>query len=133
MIRDSIISYQEVKMEKVAVIGASPLEDRYSNKAMKMLMEYGHDPIPVVPKHKEILGKPVTHKLADVEEDVDTVTLYVGPARQAPIIEDIVAKKPKRVIFNPGTENPEAYEQLKAAGIEVSVACTLVLLRTNQY
>ncbi|MCG8565897.1 MAG: CoA-binding protein [Desulfobacterales bacterium] len=120
-------------MEKVAVIGASPLEDRYSHKAMKMLMEYGHDPIPVVPKHKEILGKTVSPRLAEVEDAVDTVTLYVGPARQEPVIEDIIAKKPKRVIFNPGTENPDAYEKLKAAGIEVSVACTLVLLKTNQY
>ena len=120
-------------MEKVAVIGASPLEDRYSNKAMKMLMEYGHDPIPVVPKHKEILGKPVSHQLSEVQEEVDTVTLYLGPARQDAVIEDIVEKKPKRVIFNPGTENPAAYEKLKAAGIEYSEACTLVLLRTGQF
>ncbi len=120
-------------MEKVAVVGASPLEDRYSHKAMKMLMEYGHDPIPVVPKHKEILGKTVTHRLADVGEELDTVTLYVGPARQGQIIEDIIAKRPGRVIFNPGTENPEAYEKLKAAGIDYSEACTLVMLRTNQY
>lgn len=120
-------------MEKTAVIGASPLPDRYANKAQKLLAEYGHTPIPVAPKHEEIGGRPVFRSLNDIEDQIDTVTLYVGPARQAPIIQEILEKKPKRVIFNPGTENPKAYEQLKAAGITPQEACTLVLLKTGQY
>jgi hypothetical protein len=124
---------QEKKMETVAVIGASPLEDRYANKAMRLLTANGHIPIPVAPKHDTIEGKKVYHTLTEVPEKIDTVTLYVGPARQEEVIKQIIQAGPRRVIFNPGTENPEAYPQLKAAGIDVTIACTLVLLKTNQY
>ncbi|RLC01230.1 MAG: CoA-binding protein [Deltaproteobacteria bacterium] len=120
-------------MENVAVIGASPKQDRYSNKAIRLLAEYNHTPIPVAPKHKEIEGQKTYQTLEDIPEKIDTVTLYVGPARQESIIKDIVKLAPKRVIFNPDTENKPAYKQLKQAGIEVVEACTLVLLKTNQY
>ncbi len=121
-------------MENVAVIGASPKQDRYSNKAIRMLAEYNHNPIPVAPKHETIEDRKVYHQLSEIPEKIDTVTLYLGPARQSePIIQEIISVAPKRVIFNPDTENKEAAEQLKAAGIEVVEACTLVLLRTNQY
>ena len=66
-------------------------------------------------------------------EDVDTVTLYLNPKRQKDYYNYIIGLKPKRVIFNPGTENPEFYEMLKANEIASEVACTLVLLSTNQY
>ena len=120
-------------MEIVAVIGASPKQDRYSNKAMRMLAQYHHTPIPVAPKYEEIEGKKVYQALKDIPEKIDTVTMYVGPARQEAIIKDIIKLGPKRVIFNPDTENKAAYDQLKQAGIEVVEACTLVLLKTNQY
>ncbi len=120
-------------MENVAVIGASANEDRYSCKAMKMLAEYGHNPIPVAPVAGEILGRKVHVRVADIAERVDTVTMYVGPARQTDIIGQIIALKPRRVIFNPGTENPQACDQLQHAGIEVIEACTLVMLRTGQF
>lgn len=123
----------EEKKETVAVVGASPLKERYSNQAQNMLAEYGHSPIPVAPKHETIEGKTVFHALSDIPQAVDTVTMYVGPARQEQVIEQILAIKPHRVIFNPGTENPPAYEKLKSAGITVQEACTLVLLKTNQY
>ena len=93
-------------MENVAVVGASPLKDRYSNKAINLLEEYGHTPVPVAPKHKEIEGKAVYTELANIPEDIDTVTMYVGVPRQEKIIEEILRVKPKRVIFNPETENP---------------------------
>ncbi|MBP7204031.1 MAG: CoA-binding protein, partial [Propionivibrio sp.] len=64
---------------------------------------------------------------------VDTVTLYVGPKRQEGLFEQLRAIHPRRVIFNPGTENPDEYEGLRAAGIEPTEACTLVLLRTGQF
>lgn len=120
-------------MENVAVIGASPKSDRYSNKAIRMLEEYHHTPIPVAPKHREIEGKKVYHHLEDIPEKIDTVTMYLSPARQDAIINDILKLAPRRVIFNPNTENKAVYGRLKQAGIEVIEACTLVLLKTNQY
>ncbi len=120
-------------METVAVVGASPLKDRYSNKAINLLEEYGHTPVPVAPKHTEIEGKTVYTGLPEIPEEIDTVTMYVGVPRQKKIIEEILRVKPKRVIFNPETENPKVYDQLKSAGIRVQEACTLVLLKTSQY
>ncbi len=120
-------------MENVAVIGASPKEDRYSNKAIRLLEEYRHNPIPVAPKHDIIEGKKVYKTLEDIPEKIDTITMYVGPNRQDAIIKEIIKIAPKRVIFNPDTENSAVYEQLKKAGINVVEACTLVLLKTNQY
>jgi len=120
-------------MENVAVIGASPKQDRYSNKAIRLLSEYNHNPIPVAPKYEEIEGKKNYQSLEKIPEKIHTVTMYVGPSRQEPIINDIIKLAPNRVIFNPGTENKVAYEQLKKANIDVVEACTLVLLKTNQY
>jgi len=120
-------------MENVAVIGASPKPDRYSYKAMRMLEECGHTPIPVAPALKEVLGYKAYSRLALVPDQVRTVTMYVGPARQDQIVEDILKVQPRRVIFNPGTENPAVYDRLREAGIQVQEACTLVLLRTGQF
>jgi len=120
-------------MENVAVIGASPNQERYSNKAMRLLAQYHHNPIPIAPKYEQIEGKKVYQSLEDIPEKIDTVTMYIGPARQEAIIHDIVKLAPRRVIFNPDTENKAVYKQLKQAGIEVVEACTLVLLKTSQY
>lgn len=120
-------------MERVAVVGASPLKDRYSNKAMNMLAEYGHTPVPVAFRYETIEGEQVYPRLADIPGPIDTVTLYLGVPRQEKIIDELIALRPKRVIFNPNTENPAVYDRLKGAGIQVQEACTLVLLRTNQY
>ena len=120
-------------MENVVVVGASKNEERYSNKAMKMLIEYGHNPIPVAPAVETIMERKVYAQLADVPGTVDTVTLYVGPKRQEGLFEQLRAIHPRRVIFNPGTENPDEYEGRRAAGIEPTEACTLVLLRTGQF
>ena len=120
-------------MEKVAVVGASPKPDRYSNKAIRMLAEYNHTPIPVAPVHKTIEGYDVYESLAQITPPIDTVTLYLGPARQESVINEIIKLAPGRVIFNPGTENPEAKERLESASIQVIDACTLVLLKTNQF
>lgn len=120
-------------MENVAVIGASDKPDRYANKAMRLLAEHGHTPIPVAPAKSEILKRTVYHRLSEVPVPVDTVTVYLGAARQAPVIDDVVRVKPRRVIFNPGAENPDAYDRLKDAGIAVVEACTLVMLRTNSF
>lgn len=120
-------------METVAVVGASPNPDRYANKAMRMLAEYRHSPVPVAPVHEIIEGRTVYPSLPDIKEKIDTVTLYLGPARQDRVIDEIIHLAPKRVIFNPGAENPDVYDRLKSAGIKVTEACTLVLLRTGQF
>lgn len=120
-------------METVVVIGASTNPERYSNKAIKMLIEYGHKPVPVAPALVEVENIPAYAKPEEISGPVDTVTMYVGPARQDALLDGIIGLKPKRVIFNPGTENLEAYARLQAAGIETTEACTLVLLRTHQF
>jgi predicted CoA-binding protein len=120
-------------VENVAVIGASPKPDRYANKAIRLLAQTRHNPIPVAPAHDTIEGRKVYRSLGDIPEKIDTVTIYLGPARQESVIKDIVRLAPKRVIFNPDTENRAAYPQLEEAGIQVVEACTLVLLKTNQY
>jgi uncharacterized protein len=121
------------KKEIVAVVGASPKPNRYSYKALKLLQEKGHKPIPIAPARNDILGMHVYPSMVSVPDKIDTVTLYVGAARQSGIVEDVIKIKPKRIIFNPGTENPEVYDRLKEAGIEVIVACTLVMLYTDQF
>ena len=120
-------------MENVLVIGASANEESYSNKAMKMLASYLHNPIPVAPVAGRILDKQVYTSAEDVTEKIDTVTVYIGPARQVGLVDQIVRLKPKRVIFNPGAENPDEYDRLRAEGIEVVEGCTLVMLRTGQF
>lgn len=120
-------------MENVLVVGASNNEERYSNKAMKMLEEYGHTPIPVAYATNNVLGRKAYTSVADVHERIDTVTVYVAPQRQNELFEHLIALKPKRVIFNPGSENPDKYRQLEVVGIEVIEGCTLVLLRTGQF
>ncbi len=121
-------------MEQVAVIGASPKEDRYSNKAMRLLAEYNHHAIPVAPGHETIEGEKVYQDISTIPDKLDTATLYLAPKRQSDeVVDQIIAASPKRVIFNPGTENPQSAEKFKAAGISVVEACTLVLLKTGQY
>jgi predicted CoA-binding protein len=121
-------------MEVVAVIGASNDPSRYAYKAMEMLAEYGHKPIPVHPREDEVLGQKVIHNLGELAgQKIDTVTVYVNPAISDKYEKDLIAVHPKRVIFNPGAENPKLSSSLTKNGIEVENACTLVLLRTGQY
>jgi len=122
-----------VKIENVAVVGASSKEGRYSHQAMLLIEESGHNPIPVAPAQQEILGKKAYPALSAIPGRVDTVTMYVRPSLQTSILDDAVSIKPYRIIFNPGTENPGEYDRLRNAGIEVIEACTLILLRTNQF
>lgn len=121
------------KSERVVIVGASDKPDRYAHRAQLMLREYGHQVVPVHPKLAEIEGVPVVADLSQVTGHVDTVTMYVGPQISSGMGDKLTALKPKRVIFNPGAENPELAAQLSAAGIRPEEACTLVLLRTGQF
>ncbi len=118
--------------EKVAILGASNNPERYANMAQRMLLQYGHTVFPVNPAFEEIEGLKVVKSLDDLS-GIDTVTLYMNPQRLKEQVERILKLKPKRVIFNPGTESEEIENTLKKAGIEPMRACTLVLLRTNQF
>ena len=119
--------------QTVAVLGASAKPDRYSNKALRLLREHGHRVIPVNPAQDVIEGLPVAHALGGIGEPVDTLTLYMAPQHLAPLAADIVALRPGRVIFNPGTEDANLQRRLDAAGIPWEEACTLVMLRTGQF
>ena len=119
-------------MKKTIVIGASENTERYSNRVTRMLH---HQNIPVVAiglKAGEIDGVKIQTGMPKIEE-VDTVTLYVGPQHQSPYYDYVLNLKPERVIFNPGTENPEFQEKVKKAGIEVLEACTLTMLTVGNY
>lgn len=118
---------------KVAIYGASSKPERYSYKAFRMLREKGHQVFPIHIRIKEIEGVPVYRSLGDIKEPIHTLTLYMGPAAQESIMEDILSHPPQRVVFNPGTENPPFREQLEQAGVQTLEACTLVMLRTNQW
>ena len=117
----------------VAVLGATPKEDRYSYKAVKMLLAHGHEPIPVHPAGHDVLGIPGVKSLSDISQHVDTLTMYVASQISEGELDRILKLKPRRVIFNPGAENETLAEQLRAAGIEVVFACTLVMLQTDQF
>jgi predicted CoA-binding protein len=119
--------------KNVAVLGASDNPERYSYKALKMLTEHGYNAIPVHPVLDEIEGIKVVKSLGDIRENVYTLTVYVGPARISPLVEEIVKLKPERVILNPGTESEELKTALDKASIPYIEACTLVLLRTGQF
>ncbi|MEC4115264.1 CoA-binding protein [Myroides pelagicus] len=117
---------------KVLVIGASLNSARYSYKAIELLRTHGH----VVYTYglKEGMVADVSIRTTkEAYEDIDTVTMYVNPKRQVEFYDYIIGLKPKRLIFNPGTENPEFYELLTANHIAYEEACTLVLLTTNQF
>ncbi|WP_028295336.1 CoA-binding protein [Olivibacter sitiensis] len=119
-------------MKKTMIIGATPNPSRYAYLAAHRLKSYGHEIVNIGIKMGELAGVPI-EKAADAPTDIDTVTLYIGPQTQPEYYDYIMAVHPKRIIFNPGTENPELERLAQQAGIETLEACTLVLLGTGQY
>jgi predicted CoA-binding protein len=120
-------------LKTVVVLGATPKEDRYAFRAMQMLKAHGHRAIPVNPAFDEVLGEVCYKCIKDISEPIDTVTLYVGAARSEPLIEEIVEAHPRRIIFNPGSENEHLASRAEAAGIEVVRDCTLVMLQAWKF
>lgn len=114
------------------VFGASTNPSRYSYLAMHRLVESGHEAIPVGIKKGTVAGIEIRNDLPLIE-NLDTITLYLNPKRQEEYYDYLIGLKPKRIIFNPGTENFELVKLAKAAGIETQNACTLVLLSIDQY
>ena len=119
-------------MGATLVISASEKPDRYANKAVRLLRVHGHDVVAYGNR---------TGNIDDIEIQTewnttwtpDTVTLYINSKIQEQYVDPIIALKPRRVIFNPGTENPSFEQLLRQSSIEVEEACTLVMLSTGQY
>jgi len=119
--------------ERVVVVGASDKPERYSHRALLLLLKHGHDVVPVHPWLAEIEGIPVVADVGLITGRVDTVTMYVGMALSAELQGRLIALKPRRIIFNPGAENAPLAVALQKAGIACEEACTLVLLNTGQF
>lgn len=119
-------------MKKTLIIGASNNPERYAYKAAERLLSHGHE-IALIGKRPDIIfGKTIDTEKTEFE-GIDTVTLYLSAKFQPEYYEYILSLQPKRVIFNPGTENPEFSVLLESKGIIAEEACTLVLLGTGQY
>lgn len=121
-----------MKNKKTLVLGATTKPDRYAFKAINMLVDKGHTVLAIGQNTGEVSGVKIYTKAIPVK-NIDTVTLYLNPSRQRDYYNYIIEAQPKRVVFNPGTENPELYQLLELNNIKAEVACTLVLLATNQY
>ena len=119
-------------MKNTLVFGVSLKPNRYSNIAIHRLVDKGITTQAFGLRNGTVKGVEISTSL-DGFQDIHTITLYINPIRQQEYYQSILALNPKRVLFNPGTENPELYQILKENGIEVEVACTLVLLGTRQY
>ncbi len=117
----------------VVVLGASANPEKYSYKAVEMLKSYGHTAIPVHPSGKTVAGTPTFKYLTSVTDPVDTLTLYVGPKISSSLFSEIASLQPKRIIMNPGAENPELSKFAADQGIAVVEGCTLVMLKTGQF
>lgn len=119
---------------KTVIIGATTNQGRYAYLAARMLKEYNHEIVPVGIKNGSVFG----HEILDIFQrpaipDVHTVTLYIGPHRQPEHIDYILSLQPKRIIFNPGTENDDFIRRAESQGVDALEACTLVMLRSLQY
>lgn len=114
------------------VLGASPNPERYSYMATVMLSQKGYTVYPFGIKNGMIQSLPIVQDWPS-KGSIDTLTLYLGPQAQEAYYDQIIALAPKRIIFNPGTENPILAGMAKAAGIATLEACTLVMLTTGQY
>jgi predicted CoA-binding protein len=119
-------------MKPTLVIGATNRPEKYAYKAIQSLRFHDH-PVVAFGRMKSQVGDVTIENTWDTSWKVDTVTLYLNPDNQQEYCEKIIALQPKRVIFNPGTENPGFEKLLKEAGIESEIACTLVLLSIGQY
>ena len=119
---------------KTVIIGATADPSRYAYLAAHMLDEYDHEIVPVSIKKGEILGKEILDlRKKPPIDNVDTVTMYIGTRNQPEWYDYILDLKPKRIIFNPGTENYEFEKMAEDRGIEAVQGCTLVMLRSRQY
>ncbi len=118
--------------KKTLILGATPDSSRYAYLAANRLKGHGHDIVNVGLKNGEVAGVPI-ERPESIHHDIDTVTLYVGTNNLPPLYDYILETHPRRIIFNPGTENGELRRKAEEQGIETIYACTLVMLATGEY
>ena len=124
---------EEKEMSEVTIVlGASLNPDRTSNMAVRRLIKKGYEVIPVGIHHGNIDGVPMVQELPEIE-NVNTITIYLRGDKQSEYADQILRMKPRRLIFNPGAENPHFYMKARAAGIDAMNACTLVMLSIGSY
>ncbi len=116
----------------VVILGASPKPDRFANRAQRKLRAHGHRVIPVNPAFDEVEGVP-TVPFEELSPVPQTITVYLGRDRMLPLVADIAALAPRRVILNPGADDPDVVEALQTKGVPVQLACTLVLLDEGRF
>ena len=120
-------------MKKTLVIGASPNGFRYSNRAVRQLSQLSHEVV-AFGKEEGLIGDvPITTQWPDTTADIHTATMYISPKFQKEFYEKLMALRPKRIIFNPGTENVELKKLADKNGIQTLNACTLVMLSIGDY
>jgi len=124
----------EAKQKKTVVIGVSPNPNRYAYLASNMLDDHGHEVVPLGIRKGQILGKDIIDLRTKPRiEETDTITMYINPLHQKEWYDYLLSLNPIRIIFNPGTENPELTRLAHQKGIHTENACTLVMLSTGQY
>lgn len=120
--------------KKTVIVGATTSASRYAFIAAEMLRSYNHEIVAIGIKKGDVVGQPILDITEKPKiENVDTVTMYLGPQHQPPYYHYLLSLKAKRFIFNPGTENSEFEKMVEESGAEAIEACTLVMLRSNQY
>lgn len=120
-----------IENKTTLVIGASENPARYSNRAIYSLRDRGHHVVALAKRMGQVADVAIQTEFPD--DSIHTVSLYVGPQRQPEYYSKVLELNPKRVIFNPGTENPEFETLLEENGIEAVQACTLVMLSIGNY
>lgn len=121
-------------MKRTLIVGATPNPSRYAFMAADRLTQHDHEIVPLGIKKGEVFGQPIL-PIREFPElpAIDTITMYIGPRHQAEYIDYLLHLKPKRIIFNPGTENPEFMLKAERQGVEVVEGCTLVMLQTQTF
>jgi len=132
LLKNRLVQFTISMSKKTLVLGATPNESRYANLAANRLVRNGHPIVNVGLKTGQVAGVPI-EKPETIHTDIDTITLYIGPQHQVELYDYILGTYPKRIIFNPGTENSELRRMANEKGIETEYACTLVLLSIGQY
>jgi predicted CoA-binding protein len=117
---------------KTLVLGATPNPARYAYQAVRSLLRHGHEVVPVGRKQGQVEGLTILNTAPELD-DIHTITLYLNPDNQKSYYDYILRIKPKRIIFNPGTENPELRNLAMEHGIATEEACTLVMLSIGNY
>jgi hypothetical protein len=119
-------------MIHVVVLGASPDPGRYSYRAVRQLVKRNYEVV-AIGKKKGLIGDILIETGQPPIQDVHTILIYLSPHHQGEIFDYVLSLRPKRVIFNPGTESPEFEEILISHNVEVVHDCSLVMMAMDRF